>query len=225
MSFGELLALIYPASCLLCGLAGANICPRCEVSLESCRELYEIHNLPLYSALHYNEASSHLILAAKESNDRVAARYLAELMAMRFARLHREVAAENYALVPIPSAKAADRRRGFEHMPLLAKLLAKEIREQYGDICVVTPLLYPARKVVDQSQLTARERAANMKNAFGTKAGIALSSRGIILVDDLVTTGSTMGEALRALRVGRYEPVALLSACVAGRFLANKIGR
>ncbi len=225
MFLDELLALIYPASCLLCGWAGATICPRCEVLLASCRELYFIHNLPLYSALHYSEASAHLILAAKESNDRVAARYLAELMAMRFARLHREVTADSYALVPIPSAKAADYRRGYEHMLLLARLLSKRIKEEYGDICVVTPLLYPARRVADQSQLTARERAANMKNAFGVKAGIDLSGRGIILVDDLVTTGSTMGEALRALRAGRYEPVALLSAGVAGRFLANKIGR
>jgi len=73
--------------------------------------------------------------------------------------------------------------------------------------------------------LTAAQRRENMSGALSSSPGQVRGADGIILVDDLVTSGSTMGEALRALRAGSYEPDALLSACVAGRFLANKIGR
>ena len=213
MALQDLLALIYPTTCLLCNSAGVTLCPTCEIRLESCRQSYLLHGFTLYSSLHYNEAAANLILAAKESNERAAARYLAELSYAR------------YLLIPIPSSKAADKRRGYQHMVLLARLVAKKITIDHGVECSVAPVLVPARKIADQSGLNAAARLANMRGAFELKAGVDLRGAGIILIDDLVTTGSTMGEALRALKMGRYEPDALLSACVAGRFLANKIGR
>jgi ComF family protein len=225
MALQDLLALIYPTTCLLCNSAGVTLCPTCEIRLESCRQSYLLHGFTLYSSLHYNEAAANLILAAKESNERAAARYLAELMAMRFGRAHRELSYARYLLIPIPSSKASDKRRGYQHMVLLARLVSKRITVDHGVECSVAPVLVPARKVADQSGLNAAARLANMRGAFELKAGVDLRGAGIILIDDLVTTGSTMGEALRALKMGRYEPDALLSACVAGRFLANKIGR
>jgi predicted amidophosphoribosyltransferase len=148
-------------------------------------------------------------------------------MAMRFARLHREIGAESYLLAPIPSSRAADFRRGFAHMQVLAKLVAQSIHSEYHLPCNVAPLLIPTRKVADQSALNARERALNMNQAFtvNPKIRIPRSGAGIIVVDDLVTTGSTVAEAIRALKVANFEPVAVLSACVAGRFLMNKISR
>jgi ComF family protein len=227
MAMQELLELLYPPRCLGCQLPGCQICPRCESELESYVKVPIVAGVPLYSALQYNEPSSHLILAAKESNDRAAARYLASLMAMRFARLHRELPRTNYYLLPIPSSRAADFRRGFTHMYVLTKLVARAIESEYKIPCNVAKLLVPTRKVSDQSTLSARERALNMNQAFtvNPKVRIPRSGAGIIVVDDLVTTGSTIAEAIRALKVANFEPDALLSACVAGRFLANKIGR
>ena len=225
MALNDLLALLYPTSCLLCSKGEVTLCPHCEPLLWSCTDLYRLHGLDLYSALHYNEASAHLILAAKEDNDRAASRYLAELMANRFGRVHREMSRESYLLVPVPSSRAADKRRGYEHMVILAKLAARKIALDYDVHCRVAPVLVPVRKVADQSRLTAAQRRENMSGALRLRPGLTRGDEGIILVDDLVTSGSTMGEALRALRAGSYEPDALLSACVAGRFLVNKIGR
>ena len=227
MAMQELLELLYPPRCLGCQLPGCQICPRCESELESFIKVPRVAGKPLYSALHYNEASSHLILAAKESNDRAAARYLAALTSMRFARLHREIPRTSYLLVPIPSSRAADFRRGFAHMTVLAKLIARAVESEHHVSCSVSPLLLPTRKVADQSELSARDRALNMNLAFtvNPKGRIPRSGAGIIVVDDLVTTGSTITEAIRALKVANFEPDALLSACVAGRFLTNKISR
>ena len=227
MSFAEIRSLLYPTQCVACGSGNTEICPRCEGSLVTFRNVATLHQIPLYSALHYNETSAHLILAAKESNDRASARYLASLMAMRFNRIRRDLPFDRYLLIPIPSSKKADRRRGFAHTLVLSQILAKEITRSMGVSCRVLPLLSPTRSIADQSGLNARERITNIQGAFlaHSKGKVARGrGEGIIVVDDLVTTGSTMGEALRALKVGFYEPDALLSACVAGRFLANKIG-
>jgi ComF family protein len=224
----EILTLLYPVQCVSCGRGDREICVSCESSLISFRSVINLHGKPLYSSLHYNEISAHLVLSAKESNDRAAARYLAALMAMRFGRIHRDLGYEGYegyVVVPIPSSKKADKRRGYAHMVLLSRLVAREIRRSQNLPCRALSLLSPSRPIADQSMLTARERVENVQGALRAKSGVDLAGRGIVLVDDLVTTGSTMGEAIRALNVGGYDPDALLSACVAGRFLANKIGR
>lgn len=179
---------------------------------------------PLYAALHYNEISSHLILSAKESNDRAAARYLASLIAMRFNRLHRELGFTRYLLVPIPSSKKADKRRGYSHTVLLGKLVAREVQRNLALSCRVERWLSPNRSIADQSALSARERRSNIHGAFTARPEMEGEGAGIILIDDLVTTGSTMGEGIRALKMAFCEPDALLSACLAGRFLTNKIG-
>jgi ComF family protein len=227
MSFAEIRSLLYPTQCVACGSGRDEICPRCENELISFREVVKLHHLPLYSALHYNEISSHLILAAKESNDRASARYLASLMAMRFSRIHRDLLCDRYLFIPIPSSKKADRRRGFAHTVVLSKLFAHEVERTLNLSCRVLPLLAPTRAIADQSGLTAQQRQRNIEGAFTAQSRVKRDKRGvegIIVVDDLVTTGSTMGEAIRALKLASFEPSALLSACVAGRFLANKIG-
>jgi ComF family protein len=226
MFLDELRSLLYPPTCVSCGKGTSEICSRCESALTPCIDRRYIEGKPLYSALHYTDISAHLILAAKESNDRAAARYLAELMAMRFSRLHRECGFSHYTIVPVPSSKAADYRRGYAHMDLLAKLFAREISRQYPITCTVYSALSPQRSIADQSRLTARERAENIHGAFAFKRvpQKLREDSGIVVVDDLVTTGSTMREAMRALKAGSIEPVAMLSACLAGRFLTNKIG-
>ncbi len=231
MIIDEILSLLYPTSCIQCGQSGPTICPRCELELQSPRSVFRVGGVRLYSALEYNEAAAHLILSAKENNDRSAAKYLASLMAMRFGRLHRENPHDKYLFLPVPSSRSADYRRGFAHTVVLSKLVSKEILREYGVVVEVAPLVVPARRVADQSRLSAKDRAINLDHAFQVKksADQSLQSQGsevgIIVVDDLVTTGSTISEAIRALRGAHYEPVALLTACVAGRFLTNKIAR
>jgi len=177
---------------------------------------------PLYSSVLYNETSSHLILSAKESNDRSASRYLASLMALRFNRIHRELKYSRYIFIPIPSSKKADKRRGFAHTTRLSKLVARQAQEVHHVSVQTIALLAPHRPIADQSKLTARQRQKNMDGAYIANLNRNpgdFANHGIVLIDDLVTTGSTMREAIRALRTTGIEPDALLSACVAGHFL------
>jgi hypothetical protein len=97
---------------------------------------------------------------------------------------------------PVPSARAAVRERGFDATWALARGAARLLRRQ-------TPvrtgrLLHHARSVRDQAGLSAAQRATNLQGAFRVTS--AAPCPPLIVVDDVVTTGSSLTEAARALR-------------------------
>jgi predicted amidophosphoribosyltransferase len=68
------------------------------------------------------------------------------------------------------------------------------------------------RSVRDQSSLDAKSRFTNIDGALTSQK---FFSGKAILVDDLITTGATLNEAARALRVQGIEVAAAVTACVA----------
>lgn len=96
-------------------------------------------------------------------------------------------------LVPVPSSRAAVRARGDDHARRLALAAARELPGARA-----LPLLVPARAVADQSGLDARQRTANLAGAL--RARQPLDGVPVVVVDDVVTTGATLAEAVRALR-------------------------
>jgi len=82
----------------------------------------------------------------------------------------------------------------------------------------VDPVLRVRRRVADQSGLGATERRANVAGALGLRPGAAARLGGpVILVDDIVTTGSTLAEAARALRASRARVVGAAVICATNR--------
>ncbi len=126
--------------------------------------------------------------------------FLAERMALS---VHGLLAREPYAvrtssivLVPIPSAASTVRRRGFDATASMARLAARRLRGRYT--VTVRSALTQGRRVADQAGLGAAARRENLAGAFRLRRPI--STGAAVLVDDLVTTGSSLTEAARVLR-------------------------
>jgi predicted amidophosphoribosyltransferase len=103
---------------------------------------------------------------------------------------------EPVVLVPVPSAARAVRRRGFDATLAMARSAARRLRSRYPISVAAT--LVQTRGVRDQAGLDARARQANLAGGFRLRAPVPTGSA--VLVDDLVTTGSSLSEAARVLR-------------------------
>jgi predicted amidophosphoribosyltransferase len=105
-------------------------------------------------------------------------------------------------LVPIPSRPDRRRARGADVVVDVARLSARLLRE-LGLEVRVTSALTLVRRVRDQAGLSASARAENVAGSLGVRRRVPPGV--VVLVDDIVTTGATLGEAVRALRAVGVE--------------------
>lgn len=165
-----------------------------------------IQNLKVHSAILYSPTASKIILAAKESGLKGADKLIIDAIVHVLNR--GDFDSHNVRLVPIPSSRSNSRRRGRNFISDLCQEISRQTN------IPVTPTLELARKVKDQSGLSAKARATNMKGAFAISAGVY--PRGdLILIDDVVTTGATVSEAARALNSHGFHLLGSVTACVA----------
>ena len=84
-------------------------------------------------------------------------------------------------------------------------------------------ILQHQRAVRDQSKLNSHQRTLNIAGAFSTTCNLAkLAGSGnigpLIIVDDLVTTGATLAEAIRALRAAGFSVIGAVTGAVANPY-------
>jgi predicted amidophosphoribosyltransferase len=202
----NLAELLFPTRCISCSRLGLSLCADCRKSWQLDLNISEINTLfgayPVFSALPYSEVAAKVILSAKESNYAVADNLIVEALSYSL-RLFRSQHGSGM-LVPIPSRKAAIRRRGRNFLVDISEKVALD------NFLNLTPLLLHKRKVRDQSKLNQVERRRNISQALSANSAekpcdVDGNIEPIILVDDLITTGSTLAEAVRALRSEGYE--------------------
>ena len=103
-------------------------------------------------------------------------------------------------LCPVPSPRATVRRRGHDPLGRITKAAVRSLCRQ-GIDARTAPALRVVRRPDDQAGLSAERRTANLDGAFGVRSRWAetLIDQPVLVVDDVITTGSTLGEACRAL--------------------------
>ena len=207
----DLKYLLFPTRCFGCRDLGYLIC-------SNCRKLWNPHiykstivDLAVYSAIPYSPVAKNILLAAKEQSIKSADQLVRSAMAASLQVLFQKY--PNSALVPIPSAPASNRRRGRDFINEMAIFVAKDMGVR------VLPLLEQQRLVRDQSKLNIVSRRENLAMALSIKPQLRgnYSSESVVILDDLVTTGSTINEANRALTKAGFKVLAAATACVALR--------
>ena len=115
-------------------------------------------------------------------------------------------------VAPVPMHAARLRERGYNQAELLARRVARHCNLQYED-----KLLFRTRQVQPQAGIgSAAERVANVADSIGVSAGRDVAGVGIILVDDVATTGSTLETCASALKQAGAGSVWGLTLAVAG---------
>ena len=183
------------------------------------------------AALHYRAPLPALVLAWKE---RASAALLAPMAAALAEAIADAVldglsSEANYPLthprlllVPVPSTPAAVRRRGHDAVGVLAASAARLLcppaprararadTSLQGQAPVrVAALLRHARAVVDQAGLSTLDRQENLAGAFQVhrRRAVGLRELLVVVVDDVVTSGSTLTEATTAMHLAGFHVV------------------
>ena len=112
-------------------------------------------------------------------------------------------------LVPVPVAKDAPRRHGYNHADALASAL---VRADNGKTFELADVLQKRVGVQNQAQVKNRKaRFENIKGVLSVKNPSEVAGRNIIIVDDVVTTGATIGEARLTLLASGARTVRALA--------------
>lgn len=227
-------SLIFSNKCPSClkvrieNFAESGICFQCKKFIQTKVSITYRGPLQIFAGSRYTPDISRIILAAKEDNQIQARTFLAERLSQSLRRAlestsrNRNLSARNVVIIPIPSRRSADRRRGFAHIELLVKhFIAMNETVSFQ----VLDCLRHSRKISDQSSLNFNERAMNMKGAFAVDPikyfeiyPTKNSNSAVFLLDDLVTTGATVQAANSALSAlgGRVDGV--LASCATEGF-------
>lgn len=238
-----LVGLALPVDCAGCGAPDQALCPRCRAGLTSDVETFEVRpspvGCPAFGALDYGGVPARILVAWKERGRHDLARLLAEALAAALGDLLArmdgdQVGAEAFppappaavVIVPVPSSRRARRRRGEDTVYRLAVLAAARLRrDQVREVThgrvrwrrlQVVRALRLVRTVADQTGLAAGARRENLVGALEVRPGRCATVRGrlCVVVDDVLTTGATTGEAVRALEAAGAQVAGVATVCV-----------
>lgn len=176
--------------CRHCALpvpAGDKECSACQQQRQPFRQVY--------CAWRYDFPVNMLIGNFKYARDWPAGRLLSELLATQLQYQQQEAQLElAEALVPVPLASKRLRQRGYNQAHMMAGWLGKSLQ-----LPVLTTVASRVRYTQVQQGLDARQRLANMHNAFAIQHPELIRGRHLALVDDVVTTGATCAALTRSL--------------------------
>jgi len=216
----ELLA--FPSACRRCGTLLENpgeriLCPACLSALAACRSPYCptcgrffdgdgaphpcaacLRRPPLLSAhrsaARYDGAVKDVLLLFKYRGLRPLGRPLASFLR---AAIVDEDAPWSGAdlLIPVPVHRRRRRERGFSQAEVLADELSR-----LTAMPVLSGVLRKTLNLRPQTSLRSDARRANVRGAYRVVRPESIRGKTVVLVDDVYTTGSTLGECARALK-------------------------
>jgi ComF family protein len=205
------LDVVLPPACASCGLPGEVVCDRCRDALaglgppgcarcghpwsldvDVCAECPRAVDVAR-QAVAYAGSAPALIAALKDHGFRSLAAPIADAMAARI-----PAPPAGVTLVPVPLAGQRLHERGFNQ----AALIARELGRAWG--LPVAAAIARVREAPAQRGASATERHAQVRAAFAARGA---APRVACLVDDVHTTGATLGACARALRAGGAKHV------------------
>ncbi len=231
--FRGLVSLLYPASCEACSAPIAHdeyLCAECVAGAprlcapfcERCSQPFAGAITGAFTCANCHDRDLHFDAAISAYRSRGVVRevmhsfkygkkfYLRHLLGawLRETLDDPRLRDENFdCIVPVPLHFARERERGFNQAEVLANLLATQAGAP------VRPLLRRIRYTTTQTQFDRAQRIENLAGAFRLRRGADVQGCRVLLVDDVLTTGSTLSECAGVLK--RAGAVAVYAATAA----------
>lgn len=193
----RIISLFFPKQCVLCRRIlpdeQTDLCHRCRAETEDFpKSNFKISFVAGWTSMwYYNGEVRHSMLLYKFYNRRSYGAIYGRLLAMK---LHRTAFCDYDILTWVPVSTRRKNRRGYDQVELIAQSAGEELG---------TPPVAALRKIrhtKPQSRLsTAAQRRANVLGAFQVIDPAVVAGKRILLLDDIITTGSTLSECSRVL--------------------------
>jgi ComF family protein len=222
-----LFAALFPSDCRLCGTPLENIsrlpvCPGCllamqPISGETCdicgerlpglQRLSDLQTCPACQEARPNfvKAAAYgsyegdlreLIHLLKYEQVVPAAGALGKMLAEAIGKLG--IGSGSVLVIPVPLHSSKRRQRGFNQAELITRAALKQPPMAQAELA--TDVLERRRPTVSQIGLTRPQRSQNIRGAFRVVHLNTVSGRNVLLIDDVLTTGTTASECARVLR-------------------------
>lgn len=213
-------SLLYPPVCTICGKnvrAGEYLCSWCEAKAvrivapfcQKCSEPFEGSITSEFTCANCAHRTIYFDAAVSAYRGRgIVREMIHEFKYGRQIHLRHLVARWLHAaldderlrrrrfdiIVPVPLHATRQRERGFNQASLLAALLSEQTS------IPSRPLLERIRYTTTQTALDRSERMENLHNAFRLRKNADVRGLQVLLIDDVLTTGSTLSECARVLK-------------------------
>ncbi len=213
-------SLLYPPVCAICRAnirGGQHLCDQCETKAvrivapfcQTCSEPFDGAITGAFTCANCAHRTIHFDAAVAAYRSRGIVREIVhDFKYGRQIHLRHLVARWLYAaldderlrehrfdiIVPVPLHPTRERERGFNQASLLAESLSAQISTPSK------PVLERIRYTTTQTALDRAERMENLHNAFRLRKNADVRGLRVLLIDDVLTTGSTLSECARVLK-------------------------
>lgn len=201
--------ILFPKRCPFCGAPIAyeeRCCAVCSPILPYLQDIPHFRkDIPLHVPFSYSGIAEQAVWRLKFNGHPAVARHLAPYLAETLPQ-----GTPYDVIVPIPMDRRKERKRGYNQ----AKLLARYLGQVTG--IIVMDCLIKTRKTAEQHTLNARERERNLTGAYQIAPNASLTGKRVLLCDDVITTGATIQEAARVLKIANAKTVEAVAITLAG---------
>lgn len=221
-----MLDFLFPKECLVCTKTGLWLCKTCQKNLQAtlpncyiCKKLsndFKTHKectkentlSKVITLWKYNECSRKLVHNFKYKHRFRVANFLYCLFEKKLENIN----FENSLVIPLPSHNKKIRERGFNPPQVICDLISQKF-----EINVNSKIVFKERENFSQAKLTYEKRESNVKNAYSIKKEevkkIEKYTR-IIIIDDILTTGATIGEVAKVIKKSCDKEVDITGLCI-----------
>jgi ComF family protein len=220
----NILDILFPKFCINCRKEGSYLCedcfylidifencycPFCQIAkitkngetCELCKKKYQLDGM-LFATSYKSAIIKKMIVDFKYGFVKDLSVPLSLLIITHLIKLNRLAFFNNFSLIPVPLFKTKLKQRGFNQANEIAKNLSVILK-----LPIIHSCLKKTKNTRNQADLEKLERINNLKSVFWVNNQKEIKNKNILLVDDVFTTGHTLEECAKVLKLNGARKV------------------